>query len=103
MTGAPNCKLCRHRHWGLDHVLEPIVQHITAGTEKKWRRALGGASATEHNTVTLPLDTVTKIENTVTETVTPEETVTPSTGVRGKRIYGSNADRQRAYRKRKRE
>lgn len=35
------------------------------------------------------------------KTVTRRETVTPAKGGRGKRVHASDADRQRAYRKRK--
>lgn len=75
----PKCKLCGAQHWTYEpHVLPKTV--------------------TQPETVT-PLP-ISSLPETVTQTVTPTETVTLSAGGRGKRLYASNAQRQAAYRAR---
>ena len=86
MATAPMCKICKARHWGLEHKTVTPMQTVT-------RPAVSEPVETVTQTVTT--DTVTEIARRLATDLALTK------GGRGLRVYASNSARQAAYRGRK--
>ena len=118
MAPAPKCRLCKERHWGLEHIMKPekealaTVAPVTERNADVTERNVTGAN--EAASVTLRnadgAESITERNGNVTErNVLEADVVAAITERNGKHcptcrcgVPLTNAERQRGYRKRRR-